>query len=55
MDKNEIVTRCAPQWAWEVIDETLDLDASSPAFDSELRQHIQAALIAMIEATEKGE
>lgn len=53
--ENELVTRSAPRWAWEVIDETLDMDSRSSAFTPELRLQIQEALEAMIEATENGE
>ncbi len=48
--QNELVDRCAPRWAWEVIDETLAADALSSAFDPTLRQQIQLALEAMIQA-----
>lgn len=55
MHANEIVTRSAPRWAWDTIDETLALDAHSPAFDPKLREAIAGALEAMIEASEKGD
>ena len=45
---NEIVTRCAPRWAWELIDEILagrgDLDSDG-----------ERALLAMIDACMNGE
>jgi hypothetical protein len=52
--ENEIVTRCAPRWAWEVIDETLSLDSISSAFDPVLRRKILEAFEAMIDACEAG-
>jgi hypothetical protein len=45
--EDELITRSAPQWAWDVIDETLAMDAQSSAFDPELRDEIDAALAAM--------
>ena len=50
----ELVDRCAPRWAWEVIDQTLAIDSQSRAFDLELRKQIGAAYEAMIEACECG-
>ena len=44
---DEVVTRSAPRWAWEVIDETLEMDANSSAFDKELREQIALALKGM--------
>jgi hypothetical protein len=52
---SELVTRSAPAWAWEVIDETLAMDAQSSAFDPDLREKIGKALEAMIDASEAGE
>jgi hypothetical protein len=40
----EIVTRRAPRWAWDTIDETLENDANSSAFSKELRDEIQDAI-----------
>ena len=44
---DEIVCRSAPRWAWEIIDETLAMDAQSKAFDAELRLSIGAAITGM--------
>lgn len=51
---DEIVTRCAPEWAWQVIDETLELDRGSPAFAPELKQEISEAYEAMIDCCEES-
>jgi len=40
---NELVDRVAPRWAWDIIDETLRMDANSKAFDEGLRKDINAA------------
>lgn len=48
-DPNLLITRTAPAWAWDIIDETLDMDSQSNAFDRNLRQEIAAALKAMEE------
>ena len=45
--ESEIVTRSAPQWAWDIIDETLACDAESNAFDRALRLEIKKAMEAM--------
>lgn len=50
----EIVTRSAPRWAWEIIDETLDADSRSKAFDPNLRAMIRAATVAMQLACESA-
>lgn len=50
---DQIVTREAPRWAWEIIDETLFMDAQSKAFDSTLRDDIHAANQAMMVACEE--
>lgn len=47
-----IVTRSAPRWAWDLIDETLSMDSTSKAFDSDLRDRIGDALAAMVSASE---
>jgi hypothetical protein len=47
VESDRIVTRSAPQWAWDIIDETLDCDANSSAFDPSLREQIQDAIEAM--------
>jgi hypothetical protein len=46
--QNEIITRCAPRWAWEIIDDLLALEACNSS--GELAQ---SALSAMIDACEK--
>lgn len=43
------ITRSAPAWAWDLIDETLAMDAQSSAFDAELRQRISDAHDAIVE------
>ncbi len=45
--ENELVTRSAPRWAWFRIDETLELDMRSIAFDPGLRDSIAEAYDAM--------
>ena len=35
-----LVARYAPQWAWNVIFETLECDMQSSAFDKDLKQEI---------------
>lgn len=50
--ENEIVTRSAPRWAWELIDETLAMDAQSSGFDAQLREQIGLAIIALVIASE---
>lgn len=52
MEQFEIVGRLAPRWAWEIIDETLGMDACSKAFDAGLRESIRKAMAAMILASE---
>jgi hypothetical protein len=42
-----MITRQAPAWAWDIIDETLAMDAQSRAFDRALRDDIKRALEAM--------
>ena len=49
---DEIVVRTAPRWAWEIIDETLDLDRHSIAFSKDLRQSISEGIHAMNMACE---
>ncbi len=51
--EDEIVVRVAPRWAWEIIDETLAMDANSKAFGRELRDQISDAYDAMILACEE--
>ncbi|MDX5412826.1 MAG: hypothetical protein LPK02_07240 [Rhodobacterales bacterium] len=51
---NEVVDRSAPRWAWDLIDETLEMDTQSKAFDFALRVQISNALIAMRECCEQG-
>lgn len=43
----EVVSRAAPHWAWEIIDQTLEADSLSSAFDPNLRAMIRAATVAM--------
>ncbi len=52
--QNELVTRCAPRWAWDTIDETLTIDADSAKFDEKRRNQISAAQDAMIAASLEG-
>lgn len=52
--ENEIVTRSAPRWAWDTIDETLAQDSMSSAFSADLRADIAAAVDAMIIASERA-
>jgi len=52
---NEVVSRSAPRWAWEMIDETLAMDAQSKAFDANLRQSIGEANAAMMYSSENPE
>lgn len=47
-----MITRQAPQWAWNIIDETLAMDADSKAFNADLRNAINDALGAMCEVNE---
>lgn len=51
-EDDEMVSRCAPRWAWEVIDETLALDQRSSSFDADLRASIEQATTAMAVACE---
>jgi len=48
---DDMVTRSAPRWAWDIIDECLVLDARSLAADRALRTQIADALAAMVEAS----
>lgn len=48
---DELVTRSAPAWAWDMIDETLLKDMVSKAFSPELRKQIFEAHTAMAEAS----
>lgn len=52
---DEIVDRSAPRWAWEIIDETLDMDAVSSAFSGDLREGIRRALMAMQIACDRAD
>lgn len=54
-DDDELVTRTAPRWAWETIDETLVMDAQSKAFGQELRNEIRLATFAMAMGGESAE
>lgn len=51
-NENRIVTRCAPQWAWDLIDETLMMHANSNVIDRDLREMIDDALRGMVYASE---
>lgn len=50
----EAVSRSAPRWAWEIIDETLEADSMSSAFDPNLRAMIRASTVAMQLACESA-
>ena len=50
-----LVTRAAPAWAWEIIDETLACDMNSKAFDADTRADVRNAYHAMILACELDE
>ena len=52
VDRTEIVTRSAPRWAWDLIDETLAADSLYPAFDLVWRGAIRGALDTMITVSE---
>ncbi len=52
---DELVTRSAPRWAWETIDQTLEMDAQSHAFTPELRVEIGSAKLAMQIACEEAD
>lgn len=47
MSSNRIITRSAPLWAWNLIDETLYADTQNKAFDKSLRDEIAGAIRAM--------
>ena len=49
-----IVSRSAPRWAWEIIDETIAMDANSSAFAKDLRTDIKAAMHALSLSCEDG-
>lgn len=46
--EDELVSRAAPRWAWEIIDQTLACDAQSSAFDAATRADVDAALKWMV-------
>lgn len=50
---NSVTARWAPMWAWDLIDETLEADASSSAFDADLRKKIRIAIDGMLMASEE--
>lgn len=52
---DELVDRCAPRWAWDIIDETLANDAKSKAFDAETREQVRKAYEGMIYACGEGD
>ena len=49
--ENELVTRSAPRWAWDAIDECCEEQNSLDSDDP----RVQEAVVAMTEACEKGE
>lgn len=49
---NQVVTRSAPRWAWQIMDETLEMDTKSKGFDFNLRVQIRNSLTAMRECCE---
>lgn len=53
--QNELVERCAPRWAWEVIDDALTNGSQDDHSDIEGRDQIGDALTAMITASERGD
>lgn len=53
--EDEIVYRSAPRWAWDIMDETLDADTRSHAFDPSLRESVRSAINAMILSCERGD
>lgn len=53
LDAN-LAPRAAPHWAWEIIDQTLEADSLSSAFDPNLRAMIRAATVAMLLACESA-
>ena len=52
---SEIVSRAAPRWAWEIIDQTLALDAESKAFDEATRADVRAAVMGVQMASDWGD
>ena len=54
--QDEIVSRAAPRWAWDIIDETLcQVTQPFDRFSGERRDKIDRAFDAMVGACEKGE
>lgn len=53
--EDEIVYRSAPRWAWDIMDETLDADTRSKAFDPDLRESIRSAITSMILSCERAD
>jgi hypothetical protein len=51
---DELVSRAAPRWAWEIIGQTLACDAQSKSFDAETRADVDAALKGMVLGSELG-
>lgn len=45
--RDTITTRTAPRWAWDIIDQTLELDQESAACTPDLRADIGRAYAAM--------
>lgn len=48
LNKDDLVLRISPQWAWETVDETLQNDMNSLAIDKELRVAIRSAAEAFV-------
>jgi len=51
---DEVVTRSAPRWAWDIIDNTLYMDAKSKGFDEETRADVSMAMDGVVYACETG-
>lgn len=48
LNKDDLVLRISPQWAWDIVDETLTCDMNSLAFDKHLRVEIRDAVEAFV-------
>lgn len=53
--EDQLITRSAPKWAWQILDETIGMDARSTAFSADLRADIVAASIAVQLACDRGD
>jgi hypothetical protein len=49
---DEVVTRCAPRWAWAVLDWHIDKRRNSPTVFRNIREEMNKAVWAMNHATE---